>query len=191
MIYFKQEVPTLSGVVKNLVGRMGSLGQSKWQEVLLFTITNNATSHTMYSFCKTKQKDHTIKYQQQDVNVFVEPVTGSHNDLYCKILSVVSMYLYIQSLTTMSKCMYMGVWWQFQGFVCVWKWVRVKWMTSLVLGSSGAWASLVCLMFSTIFLRKAWLLFSFFTISTSSINHKHLHRPTHTQSISTRHFMHI
>lgn len=46
--------------------------------------------------------------------------------------------------------------------------------TSFAFGSSGAWASFVCLMFSTIFLRNEWLLFSFFVISTSNMNHKHL-----------------
>lgn len=47
-------------------------------------------------------------------------------------------------------------------------------LTSLAFGSSGAWASFVCLIFSTIFLRNEWLLFSFFVISTSNMNHKHL-----------------
>lgn len=46
--------------------------------------------------------------------------------------------------------------------------------TSLAFASSGDCASLVCLMFSTIFLRKAWLLFSFLVISTSSMNQRHL-----------------
>lgn len=46
--------------------------------------------------------------------------------------------------------------------------------TSLVLGSAGAWASLVCLIFSTIFLMKAWLLFSFLAMMISRTNHRAL-----------------
>lgn len=57
--------------------------------------------------------------------------------------------------------------------IIVW---TAKWssLTSLAFGSSGAWASFVCLIFSTIFLKNEWLLFSFFVISTSNMNHKHL-----------------
>lgn len=47
-------------------------------------------------------------------------------------------------------------------------------ITSLVLGSAGAWASFVCLMFSTIFLMKAWLLFSFLAMMISRTNHRAL-----------------
>lgn len=46
--------------------------------------------------------------------------------------------------------------------------------TSLVLGSLAAWASFVCLMFSTIFLMKAWLLFSFLAMMISRTNHRAL-----------------
>lgn len=46
--------------------------------------------------------------------------------------------------------------------------------TSFIFWSSGPWASLVCLIFSTIFLINAWLLFSFLAINISSMNHRHL-----------------
>lgn len=46
--------------------------------------------------------------------------------------------------------------------------------TSLVLASSTAWASFDCLMFSTIFLIKAWLLFSFLDMMISRMNHRAL-----------------
>lgn len=46
--------------------------------------------------------------------------------------------------------------------------------TSLVLGSLAAWASFVCLIFSTIFLIKAWLLFSFLAMIISRTNHRAL-----------------
>lgn len=42
-----------------MVGKTGSLGESKWQEVLLLTITKSATSHTTYSFCCGKRACHT------------------------------------------------------------------------------------------------------------------------------------
>lgn len=48
--------------------------------------------------------------------------------------------------------------------------------TSLVLGSVGACASFVCLIFSTIFLMKAWLLFSFLAMIISRTNHRALTR---------------
>lgn len=47
-------------------------------------------------------------------------------------------------------------------------------VTSLVLGSVGAWASFVCLIFSTIFRMKAWLLFSFLAMIISRTNHRAL-----------------
>lgn len=60
-------------------------------------------------------------------------------------------------------------------------------LTSLALGSSGAWASFVCLMFSTIFLKNEWLLFSFFVISTSNMNHKHLVRVSERERWRLKH----
>lgn len=50
--------------------------------------------------------------------------------------------------------------------------------TSLVLTSVGHWASFVCLIFSTIFLMKAWLLFSFLAMMISRTNHRALWRQT-------------
>lgn len=46
----------LSCMRKNLEGRTGSLGQSRWHAVLLLAITKRATSQTIYSFCNHKMR---------------------------------------------------------------------------------------------------------------------------------------
>lgn len=57
-----------------------------------------------------------------------------------------------------------------QGIIIIYKELH----TSFIFVSSGPWASFVCLIFSTIFLINAWLLFSFLAINISRTNQRHL-----------------
>lgn len=154
----------LSCMRKNLEGKTGSFGESRWHAVLLLAITKRATSQTMYSFC-----NHSNTETDCDNSSYVLYTSTATNlfDTNTKVCS-----------TDLQLC------WLFYRFVFVGLSLfyfhlfmnRNKGMcTSLAFASSGHCASLVCLMFSTIFLRKAWLLFSFLVIRTSSMNHRHLH----------------
>lgn len=86
----------LSWMRKNLEGRTGSLGQSRWHAVLLLAITKRATSQTIYSFCNHKMR-HMLLDKADNNHVWQE----SHHSYLSNLFILTNSNKYFKAFVTL------------------------------------------------------------------------------------------